>query len=83
MNHNIENLGAVIICSVIVIGYILICGIMIFHPPTDNPSAQIMFGGLSSTFSLAINYFTGSTASSKAKDRVIANSPPINPQDPK
>lgn len=46
---------------------------MILNTVPDSPTLNIMFGALAAKFGDAVNYFTGSTASSKAKDQTIAN----------
>jgi hypothetical protein len=78
-----DKIGAFVVCTMVTIGYLGLCILMIFHPPVDNPTVQIMFGGLSAAFALAMNYFTGSTASSKQKDRLLAHyRGPFQPQFP-
>jgi hypothetical protein len=78
-----DKVGAFVVCTLVTVGYLGLCILMIFHPPVDNPTVQIMFGGLSAAFALAMNYFTGSTASSKQKDRLLAHyRGPFQPQFP-
>lgn len=68
-----KNTGATVILSIVVVGFIAICILMLFRVVQESATLNIIFGALAAKFADAINYFTGSTASSKAKDQVIAD----------
>jgi hypothetical protein len=68
-----KSSGAAIACCTVLVGFVIVCGLMVTRTVQDSPSLQILLGGLIAMGQQALSYFTGSTASSKAKDRTIAS----------
>lgn len=66
------HMGATVACCTVLVGFVIVCGLMVTRTVQDSPSLQILFGGLIAMGQQALSYFTGSTASSKAKDQTIA-----------
>lgn len=68
-----KHSGAAWACCIVLIGFVIVCGLMVTRTVQDSPTLQILVGGLIAMGQQALSYFTGSTASSKAKDQTIAS----------
>lgn len=69
-----KQLGATIYCTVVTVGFIGQCVMLYLReiPASQRDIALIVVGALIASFKDVGNYFTGSTASSTAKDQTIA-----------
>jgi hypothetical protein len=76
MNKKIEQSFQYILAGLIVIGFFTaIIVFMVCEIPVSNAGAiNLLVGSLISSFSLIVGYFWGSSAGSKNKDEIIANS---------
>lgn len=68
-----KNPGATAACCIVLIGFVGVCALMIFKAVPDSPSLQLLVGTLGAMAVSALNFFVGSTQSSKAKDQTIAS----------
>lgn len=68
-----KNAGANLVLGVVVAGFIGVCFVVVTRVVPDSAVANLVLGVLAAKFSDAVQYFTGSTASSKAKDQTIAD----------
>lgn len=69
-----KQLGAAIYCTVVTVGFVAQCLMLYLQeiPPSQRDFALFLMGALVASFKDVGNYFTGSTASSQAKDATIA-----------
>lgn len=72
-----SNLPAAIISTIVTLGMIVLI-VFIFSMKTDLPPnlttlAQVLAGVIAGKFGTVVDYFLGSSASSKAKDDTITN----------
>ena len=68
-----KNVGASIVLGVVIVGFISICTLMVMKGVQESATLNIILGAFAAKFTDAVQYFTGSTASSKAKDQTIAD----------
>jgi len=65
--------GAPVVSIVIVVSFIALLTIWIFHPPTDSPSFALLVGALSAGFGAVWQYWLGSSAGSEKKDAILGS----------
>lgn len=66
------KLGAFIISLMITIAFAVVLWYAVMHGILDNPGLNLLIGAIISYQGAAVNYWLGSSASSKDKDLVIA-----------
>lgn len=76
-----ENLASYILGGSIVLGFFALLYVLIFVtiPPENKDILNTVIGSLIASFSAVVGYYFGSTAGSRAKDELLANSTPIQP----
>lgn len=69
-----RTIGAIAYSVLVVVGFFGVCALLYLKeiPASQKDIALILFGGLMASFKDIGSYFTGSTASSQAKDATIA-----------
>ena len=73
MSPRMQSLGAVIISTVVVTGYLAICLLLLFKQVADSPLLEQTYGGLQTAFAGVVFYWVGSSSGSRAKDVALAN----------
>lgn len=74
-----DNLASYVLGGSIVLGFFALLYVLIFVtiPPENKDIMNTVVGSLIASFSSVVGYYFGSSASSKSKDELIANSTPI------
>lgn len=69
--------GAPTVSVIVVIGFVTLMSLWLFHPPTSDPALlsvlNIMVGTLASAFGAVVQYWLGSSAGSKQKDDSLSS----------
>ena len=70
----VDNLGAVIISLVATLAFVGVLILWVTKPPQVNSDVlNVLVGALTTGYVQTLNYWFGSSASSKQKDRTIAS----------
>jgi hypothetical protein len=62
-----------VVSTLIIAGFLGMTGAMLFKAVPDSPVAQILFGQLAGMTGAVVQYWLGSSQSSRAKDQVLAS----------
>lgn len=70
-----EHLGAIIMSVVVVVAFGAVMVIWVSRPgaPQESPVLNVLVGTLAAGFSTVLNYWLGSSSSSRSKDATIAD----------
>jgi hypothetical protein len=64
-------IGCVIVSLIVIIGFMVMCYLVISKTIPDSPAANQMLGSLGTMATGVVYYWTGSSRGSSAKDRII------------
>ena len=70
-NERLQHLGAVIVSIVVVIGFAIVCGIILLVPHLNDTISTVLLTTHTGGFGAVLNYWLGSSFGSKAKDGQI------------
>ena len=70
-----KTFGATIYCIIVTVGFVGMCVMLYLHeiPASQKDIALVLLGALIASFKDVGSFFTGSTMSSQAKDKVIGD----------
>ncbi|MEG9526147.1 MAG: hypothetical protein MIL41_10305 [Hyphomicrobiales bacterium] len=71
-NERLQHLGAVIVSIVVVLGFALVCGIILLVPHLNDTISTVLLTTHTGGFGAVLNYWLGSSFGSKAKDQQIS-----------
>lgn len=70
-NERLQHLGAVIVSIVVVLGFAVVCGIILLVPHLNDTISTVLLTTHTGGFGAVLNYWLGSSFGSKAKDGQI------------
>ncbi len=70
---NNENIGAIVVSLVATVAFVAVLMLWVIRPPQlNNDVLNVLIGALTTGYVQTLNYWFGSSSSSKQKDRTIA-----------
>ena len=71
--ERIQHLGAVVVSVVTVVGFVVVCGIILLVPHLNDTISTVLLTTQTGGFGAVLNYWLGSSFGSKAKDQQITS----------
>lgn len=72
-NERLQHLGAVIVSIVVVLGFAVVCGIILLVPHLNDTISTVLLTTHTGHFGAVLNYWLSSSYGSTAKDQQITS----------